>query len=538
MRKTYLKKAVALALAVTLAAGMTLTGCGKKKVDYDMGDGEDGTATEGGKLSSKLEVPESYQGTLEGIDAATGIGKVSFNVSEVFVPETDKMSIYYYENNGVDNEYKKRVCESFLDVNAGIYVYNWDKPYKGDIEREIERLNEMSAASTSDEEKSWYDEYLQELKDQLKDATDEREGAGDYSGEAFVGSKGEDMYMISFMSSDDGSNGGFYIDYYPGDQLISYRPKDGATNLYYYSADYGYDTSVADTENMSAMSADEAAQKGLDFLASCGITDVVMTNTSDLLWEYSDNNYNTIATEKEGYVVTYKRSVEGVAPYTPSIYQLDTLNSDEDVWYDSQDESFEISIDDKGIVGAYCYDLFRPTGEKEENVKLISWDEALKALPAAMNEYYTAHKTNYSAIEFNDARLSYYKIMDGDKFKYTPVWSFAQCEIGTDGLPDDQSIVQLIMLDAVTGKLIDFTKVLKSESYGTDGMDSSIVMEDDESSDGELDEEVDEEFDEDSTDDVMIDDVSDDEIEINLDDLGEDMIKDDSSDNEEEAVEE
>ena len=56
MRKAGYKKAAALLLVTSLVAGTALTGCGKKKVDYNMGDDENGGG--GGKLASRLDVPE------------------------------------------------------------------------------------------------------------------------------------------------------------------------------------------------------------------------------------------------------------------------------------------------------------------------------------------------------------------------------------------------------------------------------------------------------------------------------------------------
>ena len=135
-------------------------------------------------------------------------------------------------------------------------------------------------------------------------------------------------------------------------------------------------------------------------------------------------------------MVTYKRSVDGVAPYTPNVYGLDTLATSDETWYDTMDETFQLGIDDNGLISAYCLDSFRATGDKKDNVDLISWDDALKKLPEAVNKYYTDNKTQYSTIEFNDVRLTYYKLKDGDKYTYSPVWVFAQCDKMEDGSLD------------------------------------------------------------------------------------------------------
>lgn len=84
------------------------------------------------------------------------------------------------------------------------------------------------------------------------------------------------------------------------------------------------------------------------------ISDVIETSNFDLLWDYSDASNSTVAAEKNGYMVTYKRSVDGVAPYTPNIYGLDTLATSDETWYDTMDETFQLGIDDNGLISAYC----------------------------------------------------------------------------------------------------------------------------------------------------------------------------------------
>ncbi len=63
-------------------------------------------------------------------------------------------------------------------------------------------------------------------------------------------------------------------------------------------------------------------------------------------------------------MVTYKRSVDGVAPYTPNVYGLDSLSTgDDSVYYDTMDETFQLGIDDNGLISAYCLDSFSATGD-------------------------------------------------------------------------------------------------------------------------------------------------------------------------------
>ena len=97
-----------------------------------------------------------------------------------------------------------------------------------------------------------------------------------------------------------------------------------------------------------------------------------------------------------------------------------------------------------------------------------------KKLPEAVNKYYTDNKTQYSTIEFNDVRLTYYKLKDGDKYTYSPVWVFAQCDKMEDGSLDKDYPIQLIMLDATTGDMIDLKDVLNQQTYDSSVVDSVI----------------------------------------------------------------
>ena len=81
----------------------------------------------------------------------------------------------------------------------------------------------MMDQATSDDDKSYYEDYMKSLKDQLKTASDTREGAGDYSGDTFIGSVGDNEFMVTFYGSGDdmSTGGGFSLDYYHRISLYS-----------------------------------------------------------------------------------------------------------------------------------------------------------------------------------------------------------------------------------------------------------------------------------------------------------------------------
>ena len=92
MKKRKLTKMSAVLLATALSAVTVFSGC-NKKVDYDMGDGtqKEGSAGEGGELSSRLGVPYSYEGKLDVGDS--GIKEITIKDYDIITPDSDSMSI-------------------------------------------------------------------------------------------------------------------------------------------------------------------------------------------------------------------------------------------------------------------------------------------------------------------------------------------------------------------------------------------------------------------------------------------------------------
>lgn len=488
MKKYSLKRVVALVVVSTLVAATVLTGCGKKKVDYIDGDGSGG-GNKDGSLASRLGIPESYEGEIA--VGKSGLSSIKIDDDDIIVPNADSMSVVYYETTNMDNEYKKRIAETVFDKDAGIYVYDWDKPYKGDIEAEIELYNKLIEEATKEgdnESVEWYNDYITSLNEQLETAAETRDGAGDYSADDYIGYIGNNEFMLSFMNSADGIGSYFDLSLYPSSATINYRPYEGASTAYYYDGEYADEESTEETGNMCSISSEEAVEMAESFLNSCGIDNVVNTNVSDLIWEYNDSSYNILGMETDGYVITFARAVEGVSPYTGTTYMLDYL-WDEDVFYDSVYETYRITIDNNGIFEMSCYDFLKPTGDKDEKVELLSWEKVLESLETATSDFYSENATSYDSVTFNDVRLTYYRVSDGDKYKYIPVWIFAECE-ETEGKLDTEYPIQLILLDAVTGELINLKDVLVTEDYGFGGEDSdgsdTIIIDDESDSDVDI----------------------------------------------------
>lgn len=80
---------------------------------------------------------------------------------------------------------------------------------------------------------------------------------------------------------------------------------------------------------------------------------------------------------------------------------------------------------------------------------LISWDEAVESLKKCMTEHF-ADYTGYNKVEFNDVRLTYFRIKTGDgEYEAIPVYVFAQLDRERGN--DDSYPIQLVMIDARDG---------------------------------------------------------------------------------------
>lgn len=505
-------------LVAALSVTTALSGCGKKKVDYDVEDGQETVDDgDGAGLKSRLGIPDSYEGNLE--VGSSGLDSIKIDDDDIITPSTDSMSVVSFKKNTIDSEYKQQVCEAVFDKSQGIYEYDWEHMTKDDIQVQIDMYNQIideGQASGDEETVEYAQEYIDYLNEELANAVDERTGAGEYTATDYIGMIGTNQFMLSFSDSDDALGASFELSYYPYETMINYRPYEGAVYVYAYDSIYGDDGYDDSIPNSCTLSKEDAEEQAKQFLEACGIDDVVETGSSDLLWEYYDSTYEVVATEYDGYIVTFERSINGTAPYSADLSMVDTLE-DENVW--SNTETFTIYIDDNGVISASCYPLLASTGEEQKNVDLLSWDEILESLNNNLSSYYTENKTSYSDITFNDVRLTYCKLQDEtdeELYKYIPVWVFAEAE-KYDGEYDYDYPVQAVVVNAMTGDIIDLKDILEDESsYDYDDYDLSDYIDYDEDYDYD-DEEDDSDYDIEIIDDEEYDD-SDYDIEVGDDD--------------------
>jgi hypothetical protein len=516
------KKLSAMAVVGALTVSTVFTGCGQKTIDYDIdgpGDSSSNSSSTGGdsgSLKDRLGIPDSYEGNID--IGNTGLSKIEIDDDDIQVPETDKMNVVHATVTTFTNEFKQNLCESVFDKSKGIYTYDYDNQTKSDLQQQIdeyEQYKEQEQENGGDG--SWYDEYINEMKAKLPEAPDEYPDAGDYSGDSFKGTIGDNDFTMYFSSSADGDGENSFGLYMNGSQL-DYKPYEGATDVYYSNGQYsdGYDEE--DSTNECSLSKDDAQQKAEDFLSGAGITNYVMTSIDDLVWEYQDSSWNTIATVADGYIVNFSRAIDGVATYDARLWNVSNLSQD-DAYVNIPAETYSVYIDDNGILSFNGTDQLAPTGDEETNVDLLTWDELLA-------------KANETIPAYNDVRLTYYIANDPDnegQFEYIPVWTFSQYD-DYQGSAESTYPEQLVVLDARDGSVLDLLDISKKlgcyQTYDDDEDDDVVV---DTVSSYDTDEDDGEEADD------VVDDAADDTADDGADDTADDGADDTADDGADEA---
>lgn len=460
--RVYRKKMAACLLVGMLAVSTAVTGCGKKDIDYDVEEnGGFGSNADSGSLQGKYGIPESCDTEIATGDS--GIQKIAIDAEEVIVPDTGDLYVASFKKKETTNDSKKETVEAVLDKDKGIYEYDYDKRTKEDIQTEIDMYEAEKKKGDSDMA-SYYDSWINDLKDELATAPDEYPAAGDYTGDTFIGSIGDTRFTVSTPSEKNGTTG---YSLYLADDFLKYRPKDGASGCYSTSMDdymqYSADESdsVDANTNQCTFSEDEARQMADDFLAKVGCTDVTLKNTSALCWVYYDDNGDNQSTDVDGYTFTYSRAINNQPTATVNAWNVDNIQQD-NASIDIPKEECSISIDSKGINSASWSEYLEADGEPQAT-QILSYKDLLDKMNETVPEYYSKYTSHYKKIEFNGMELTYF-LKAGDKegtFEYIPAWILSQYEEYQD-YTDKDSPTQMVVVDARDGSVIDLLELAKS----------------------------------------------------------------------------
>lgn len=477
------KKKLLIIAAISAMVISSFSGCGKKDVDINVDDKQDGSGESsdsrgsGEGLAGELGVPEEVDVTL--LTGDSGLSNLSIKTDEVHMPDTDHMSVVYCKSDPMTPERRKEIVEMIFDKEEGIYVYDYEHRIKSEIEEEIEWCEkERESDSAQGYDISWYDEYIDELQQELATAPDEYPAAEAYTEESYIGTYNGRKYNLSVY--DDGS-----VNLYMDEETMKYRPIDaeGVVNAY---STYEELEEMPDS-NLCTISEDEAESLALNMLGELGINDVVKDRVYPLEWVYYDENGNDIQKDYDGYVFKFARSIDGGK--ATNIYVGNAMNLQQDNgWPQLPSEGYYVYVDANGVLQLDYQNCYTLTGEVETDVDLLSFDELIEKANTSVAQYYTDFPTDYANITFNGVYLTYCISVDEnnkDQYKYIPVWIFTQYVEYQDQSWSEEYPDQVVMLDARDGSYIDLVQLSKDlgtfESFWDDedvdyeDLDSSMI---------------------------------------------------------------
>ena len=138
---------------------------------------------------------------------------------------------------------------------------------------------------------------------------------------------------------------------------------------------------------------------------------------------------------------------------------MDSIDTDNLTYKGGVDKAV-ISVDKFGVVSSTVYVYADEDTFDKEEVKLLSWDEMIKAAGESIAKYYKDHPTNYGTVEFNDVELAYVPCADESGNKYfVPTWIFSQNEYNEDYRCDMP--LQRVYINAIDGNYIDIVDNMK-----------------------------------------------------------------------------
>lgn len=498
MKKSGMKqrKGMALLFAGTLMFTAITSGCGKKDIDYDSVQQEETTQTgldangDSGTVSAGYDIPESCHQMIDPADSELESIEIAADRIQTF--DTSGTIREYVKKRKRTPEYKEKVVNAVFDRD--IQLSGEKAKTKADIENELDAAKqeyEDAKARKENGEAIFEEQYTDEIKrlEKMLDAASEDGAAAiDYSADLYKGICNDIEFELGFPCAE------YPMAHFKMTQsLIQYRPQDGASEVDMIqlpmmsveeykeqsasmetgtesSQGNGQDgTTEEETEamvhdNKCIYSVDEAKTIADDFLLDLGISDVQVKGVSDLMWAYYDDSGNPVgASEWDGYIFLYGRAAgtQMVADY--AYYDTDYLSGEDgDIELDLPHESYTIYVDENGVINAGWKDYLEPTGQTD-SVTLLSFDEMIQKAEKAIPEFYKKYKTGYREVIFDHLELGYClrQTEDQDTYCFVPAWIFSRHE-EADNDHDDPYTSQLVILDAVTGDLID--PVLLSES--------------------------------------------------------------------------
>ena len=427
---------------------VALTGC-QRKAGADINEEMDDYAEPG--LRGELNIPEKESFEF----GETNGKKILLDTENIILPETDHMESIRYKEIQIDRDYKKKVAECIFDKDNEIYEYN------GKLSKEMHDENIYYYKKCEDIAKKQGDkdavEAYREMaaeEEQKKTQAAPLHPAGEYEADSYIGYIDGKTFLLNFTESGDG----FELKRYPEELTYDVIHADDITYAYCIT-EYGdgKEQELIQTNelNRAEISKEEAIKEAGDFLADIGIGNVMMAEAATAEWLCRDLalGQNEESVIYDGYYITFTDAVESNPAYLGFCDETNILSPIEGDQRSMTSQSYEVNINDNGIVGFVCRQRYQKSDSKTDQQVLMDWDKLLETVSLEFDNY--SNDTISGDIIFNYARLTYcMTLQDNGEFVLSPVWVFLSLdeislEYQIDAYPNE-----MLIIDACTGKFI------------------------------------------------------------------------------------
>jgi len=453
MKHPILRKMIPAGMVMVL-----LTGCGEKKVDYEM-ETEQETKGVVGTLDEFREA-DNWDDSFT-VTTSDGDVKVRINAS-IDVPEADAMSVVAAEELKIDVDYKKKFLKAYFK-DSEIYYHDFEHLTKEELQTAVDSMDGTIVAVQSqiddlennvhhqdvERHKEMLNDWKEETEEQkkqyekaLETAKDTYTAAEDYdSCNEYAGYCGDLLCNVRFEVKETNKNAiayivasplvknktDIYVDQYYGPQSL----KD-------YDAVYGNDTVTAyidnsEKENGCSISQEDAKQLVEQFLKETGRDNQVLYGQQDYSWdganeiEVDGEQYTDYAEVIDwGYLFGYGTGVNGLA-FSDSLDYNDfdiswVTPENSDVNFELEDE-IRFAVTDNGITEVFMQYPVSVTKISKE-VELLP----LSTIQNIIKDEIIKNGDDYQldvCKNFNKLKLGYARIKDDQKegcYSYVPAW--------------------------------------------------------------------------------------------------------------------
>lgn len=460
------KKKIMCAALISVMA-LSLAACENKKIDYGMNGGNDDAGNAGG-LEGQLDIPDNCDVTFD--TGESKLSSITLKDDDIEVPDADRVYKVGFDtvNAPCSDDELKTIISRLFDETSEIRWQSGDAADSKEIlDNTIEMYeSEIEKALASDD--PGYAELLEESMrpyvEERKNMDDELPIATEYKiNEHYVAEAGGVQRI--FMAASDNEDGDGYNNYYftydmtpEGEDRALVSEVPGTESTYEINV-VGEDTYDGDEKN--PITEDEGLGSAMKLLDNLGISGFACTETEEAVRAWTGGSYGEdICKKPDGYRFQFGRKIDGIdVVYSTDIDTVDSIDTDNLTYKGGVDKAV-ISVDKFGVVSSTVYVYADEDTFDKEEVKLLSWDEMIKAAGESIVKYYKDHPTNYGTVEFNDVELAYVPCADESGNKYfVPTWIFSQNEYNEDYRCDMP--LQRVYINAIDGNYIDIVDNMK-----------------------------------------------------------------------------